>query len=65
MAQPLRALTALPEFNSQQPHCGSQPSVIGSDASSGVSEESNSVFTYIKYINKYINRKQNQANNNI
>jgi hypothetical protein len=32
---PLRALTALPrgpEFNSQQPHGGSQPSVIGSDA---------------------------------
>jgi hypothetical protein len=21
-----------PEFNSQQPHCGSQPSVMGSDA---------------------------------
>jgi hypothetical protein len=35
MAQQLRALTALsrgPEFNSQQPHGGSQPSVMGSDA---------------------------------
>jgi hypothetical protein len=34
MAQRLRALTALPEvqFNSQKPHGGSQPSVMGSDA---------------------------------
>jgi hypothetical protein len=35
MAQWLRAATALPrspEFNSQQPGGGSQPSVIGSDA---------------------------------
>jgi hypothetical protein len=32
MAQRLRALTALPEFNSQQPHGGSQPPVMGSDA---------------------------------
>jgi hypothetical protein len=35
MAQQLRALSALPEdpeFNSQQPHGGSQPSVIESDA---------------------------------
>jgi len=36
MAQRLRALAALPEvlpeFNSQQPHGGSQPSVMGSDA---------------------------------
>jgi hypothetical protein len=32
MAQRLRALTARPEFNSQQPHGGSQPSVMGSDA---------------------------------
>jgi hypothetical protein len=34
MAQRLRALTApeVPEFNSQQPHGGSQPSVMGSDA---------------------------------
>jgi len=37
MAQQLRALTALPEFNSQQQHGGSQPSVMGS-ISSGVSE---------------------------
>jgi hypothetical protein len=35
MAQRLRALAALsrgPEFNSQQPHGGSKPSVMGSDA---------------------------------
>jgi hypothetical protein len=32
MAQWLRAQTALPEFSSQQPHDGSQPSVMGSDA---------------------------------
>ena len=37
MVQWLRALTALPdsrgpEFKSQEPHCGSQPSVMGSDA---------------------------------
>jgi hypothetical protein len=35
MAQWLKALTALPdspEFNSQQPHGGSQPSIMGSDA---------------------------------
>jgi hypothetical protein len=35
MAQPLRAPTALAEvseFNSQQPHDDSQPSVMGSDA---------------------------------
>jgi hypothetical protein len=33
MAQQGRALIALgPEFNSQQPHGGSQPSVMGSDA---------------------------------
>jgi hypothetical protein len=48
-AQRLGALAACfsrgPEFNSQQPHGGSQPSVMGSDAlfSSGVSEESHSV----------------------
>jgi hypothetical protein len=29
-----------PEFNSQEPHSGSQPSVTGSDALSGVSEDS-------------------------
>ena len=35
MAQRVRALTVLPEvpeFNSQQPHCGSQPSIIRSGA---------------------------------
>jgi hypothetical protein len=32
-----------PEFNSQQPHGGSQPSVMGADASSGVSEDNYSV----------------------
>jgi hypothetical protein len=31
MAQRLRILTALPEFNSQQPHCGPQPSATESD----------------------------------
>jgi hypothetical protein len=34
-----------PEFNSQQPHGGSQPSVMVSNASPGVSEESDSVLT--------------------
>jgi len=33
-----------PEFNSQQPHGGSQPSVMGL----GVSEDSYSVLIYIK-----------------
>jgi hypothetical protein len=47
MAQRLRALTALPEFNSQQPHDGSQPSVTGSDVLSGVSKDSYSVSIYI------------------
>ena len=37
-----------PEFNSQQPHGGSQPTVIGSDALFGVSEDSYSVLTCIK-----------------
>jgi hypothetical protein len=37
-----------PEFKSQQPHGGSQPSVMRSDASSGVSEDSYSVLTYNK-----------------
>jgi hypothetical protein len=51
MAQWLKALTALPrgpEFNSQQPHSGSQPSVMEFDALSGVSEDSYSVLIYIK-----------------
>jgi hypothetical protein len=35
-----------PEFNSQQPHGGSQPSIMESTPpSSGVSEDSNSVLT--------------------
>jgi hypothetical protein len=40
-----------PEFKSQQPHEGSQPSVMRSDALSGVSEDSYSVVIYNKYIN--------------
>jgi hypothetical protein len=35
-----------PEFNSKQPHGGSQPSVMGSNVSSGVSEDSYCVFTH-------------------
>jgi hypothetical protein len=31
MAQRLRDLTALPEFNSQQPYGGSKPSIMRSD----------------------------------
>ena len=34
------------EFKSQQPHGGLQPSVVRSDASSGVSEDSYNVLTY-------------------
>jgi hypothetical protein len=38
-----------PEFNSQQPHGGSQPSVMGSDAVFWcVSKDSYSVLIYIK-----------------
>jgi hypothetical protein len=38
-----------PKFKSQQPHGGSQPSVMRSDAlSSGASEDSYSVLTYNK-----------------
>jgi hypothetical protein len=44
MAQQLRALIVLPEFNSHEPHNGPQPCVMGSDALSGVSEDSYSVF---------------------
>ena len=40
------------EFNSQQPHDGSQASVMGSDVLFWWSEESNSVFKYIKYVHK-------------
>jgi hypothetical protein len=38
-----------PEFSSQQQHGGTQPSVMGYDVLFGVSEKSDSVFTYIKY----------------
>jgi hypothetical protein len=41
-----------PEFNSQQPHGGSQPSVMGSDAVSGVSEENYSVHTHNRSLRK-------------
>jgi hypothetical protein len=42
-----------PEFNSEQLHGGSQPSVMGSVMpSSGVSQDSYTVFIYIKLINK-------------
>jgi len=37
-----------PKFKSQQPHGGSQPPVMRSDASSGASEDSCSVLTYNK-----------------
>jgi hypothetical protein len=37
-----------PEFNSQQPHGGSQPSVMGSDALFGAYEDRDSVLTYNK-----------------
>jgi hypothetical protein len=37
-----------PEFKPQQPHGGSQPSVVGSESSSGVSEDSDGVLIYIK-----------------
>jgi hypothetical protein len=50
MAQWLRGLTALPrghEFNPQQPHGGSQPSVMGSNPSSGVTEDIYSVLIKI------------------
>jgi hypothetical protein len=37
-----------PEFNSQQPHGDSQPSIMGPMLSSGVSEGNYSVLVYIK-----------------
>jgi len=40
-----------PEFNSQQPHGGPQPSVVHTISSWGVSEGSYTVLTYIKSIN--------------
>jgi hypothetical protein len=51
MAQWLRALTVLPkgpEFNSQQPHGGSQPPQWDLMPLSGVSEDSYSVLIYIE-----------------
>jgi hypothetical protein len=55
MAQQVKSIDCSsrgPEFNSQQPHGGSQPTVMGSDALFwSVSEDSCSVLTYIK-INK-------------
>jgi hypothetical protein len=41
-----------PEFKSQQSHGGSQPSLMRSDPSSGVSEDSYSVLTNNKQTNK-------------
>jgi hypothetical protein len=41
-----------PGFKSQQPHGGSQPSIMRSDASSGVSEDSYCVCTLNKQTNK-------------
>jgi len=49
MAQQLRALTALlkgPEFNSQQSHGGSQPSVMGSEALLCVCVKTATVYLY-------------------
>ena len=58
MAQWLRALTFRgPVFNSQQPHDGSQPAVMGPMPSSGVSEESNRVL-----INKIQSGKEKRTN---
>jgi hypothetical protein len=48
MAQQLKVLFQSPEFKSQQPHGGSQPSVMRSDTPSGVSEDSYSVLKYNK-----------------
>ena len=51
MAQLLRAPTALPEVLSsmlKQPHGGSQPSEMRSNALSDVSEDRDSVFTCTK-----------------
>ena len=43
-----------PEFNSQQPHGGSQPSTM---PSAGVSEDSYCVLLYIKEINNSLKKK--------
>jgi hypothetical protein len=37
-----------PAFNSQQPHGGSEPSVMRSDVLFSVAEDSDNVLTYIK-----------------
>jgi hypothetical protein len=52
-----------PEFKSQQPHGGSQPSVMGSDTLFWcVSEDSYSVLTYIKLINLKTKNVKKQKN---
>ena len=51
MDQRLRCSSRGPEFNSQQPHGGSQPSVMRSDALFCVSEDSSSALICNKYIN--------------
>jgi len=52
-----------PEFNSQQPHGGSQPSVMGSDALFWcLSEDRYGVLLY--KINKSLKKKQKNQNNN-
>ena len=51
-----------PEFNSQQPHGGSQPSVMGS----AVSEDSYSVLIHIHtYIHTYIHTNIHKSLKNI
>jgi len=61
MAPRLRALSALPglEFNPQQPHGGSQPSVIGSDALFWpVGVHAGRKLNDVYIINKYLKRKR-------
>jgi hypothetical protein len=60
MAQQLKSANYFskgPEFKSQQPHGGSQPSIMKSDtlSSPGVSEDSYSVLTYN---NKILGKKK-------
>lgn len=54
LARWLGPLTSLPEVQSLIPsiHMEAQPSVLGSNALFSVSDESYSLLTYIKYINK-------------
>ena len=47
-----------PEFNSQQPHGGSQPTEWNPMPSSSVSENSYSALIYIKWINKSLKKKE-------